>query len=96
MLDQREGPVIACDTAEHEVRTIRPGETVEPPSLPETLLRLVLLGSTDSKAAGEQADLLISPDCEGTGLLEFHMIDRMVEAGRRAAREALEKTEGKL
>lgn len=96
MLDQAEGPVIACDTSEHEVRALEPGERPEPPSLPETLYKLVLLGSADPKAAGERADLLIRPDCEGTGLLEFHMIDRMREVGRGAAREALEAAPASL
>jgi predicted acylesterase/phospholipase RssA/CRP-like cAMP-binding protein len=91
MVDQREGPVVACDTSEHEVRALPAGQALVPPSLPETLYKLVLLGSADPKLAGERADLLIRPDCEGTGLLEFHMIDRMREAGRRAARAALER-----
>ena len=91
MIDQREGPVVACDTSEHEVRALPPGQALVPPSLPETLYKLVLLGSADPKLAGERADLLIRPDCEGTGLLEFHMIDRMREAGRQAARDALER-----
>jgi hypothetical protein len=30
------------------------------------------------------------PDYDGVGMLEFHMLDRLRESGRRAAREALE------
>jgi NTE family protein len=90
MADQAEGPIIACDTSEHEVRALPSGPPPLPPSLPETLYKLVLIGSADPKVAGQRADVLIRPDCDGTGLLEFHMIDRMREAGRRAAYTALE------
>ncbi|MCW2785440.1 MAG: conserved transrane transport protein [Marmoricola sp.] len=36
-----------------------------------------------------QADLVLRPDTSGAGLLEFHQIDAMREAGRTAARAAL-------
>ncbi len=35
------------------------------------------------------ADVVISPDAAGVGLLEFHQIDAMRESGRLAARAAL-------
>ncbi len=35
------------------------------------------------------ADVVISPDAAGVGLLEFHQIDAMRESGRTAARAAL-------
>jgi EmrB/QacA subfamily drug resistance transporter len=91
MAADREGPVIACDTSEHEVRAVPPGTVLVPPSLPEMLYKLVLLSSADPvRAAREHANLVIRPRCEGIGLLEFHMIDRVREIGRQAAREALE------
>ncbi len=37
------------------------------------------------------ADLLIQPRTPGIGLLEFHQLDAAREAGRIAAREALEQ-----
>ena len=37
------------------------------------------------------ADLVIKPRAEGVGLLEFHQLDAAREAGRAAAREALEQ-----
>ena len=39
---------------------------------------------------------MISPPSLGVGLVEFHQIDRMVAAGRMAARTLLEATGGDL
>ena len=62
-----------------------------PPRLGETLTRVLLLGSSKtSEAARRHADLTIEPRNDGVGLLEFHQIDRAREAGREAARSALE------
>jgi NTE family protein len=62
------------------------------PSLGETLTRVLLLGSSNtSEAAREHADVVIKPRPDGVGLLEFHQIDAAREAGRAAAREALEQ-----
>jgi MFS family permease len=61
------------------------------PSLGETLMRVMFLGSAEASArAGRIADLTIRPRNEGVGLLEFHQLDRAREAGRAAARAALE------
>jgi predicted acylesterase/phospholipase RssA len=52
---------------------------------------VVLLGSArTSHAERRHADMLISPRADGVGLLEFHQLDAAREAGRAAAREALE------
>ena len=60
------------------------------PTITETLTRLVMVGSQDvGEAAREHADLLITPVNDAVGLLEFHQLDAMHDAGRRAAREAL-------
>jgi NTE family protein len=61
------------------------------PSFTETLTRLVMIGSVDTRQAGRRADLLITPENEGVGILEFHQLDRMRDAGRRATVEALEQ-----
>jgi predicted acylesterase/phospholipase RssA len=62
-----------------------------PPSLGETLTRVLLLGSANtSEEARQHADLVIKPRAEGVGLLEFTQLDAAREAGRAAAREALE------
>jgi NTE family protein len=99
-----EGPVIAVDvkatverpparsrgradgedsTSERELRT---------PSLGETLARVLLIGSRNtSESARRHADWTITPRNDGVGLLEFHQLDQAREAGRAAARAALEK-----
>ena len=95
-----EGPVIAVDVkAEIERRPMGTHQAVngsgggqlQTPSLPETLARVLLLGSANtSDAASRHADLVIRPRPGGIGLLEFHQLDAAREAGRAAAREALE------
>jgi NTE family protein len=105
MADLREGPVIAVDVKASfngsggsgaqgpKDNGHRPETSRRPrvPSLGETLVRVLLLGSANtSDAAARYADLVIEPRAEGVGLLEFHQLDTAREAGRRAAREALE------
>ena len=43
-----------------------------------------------SEAARRHADIVIKPQAEGVGLLEFHQLDAAREAGRSAARKVLE------
>ena len=58
-----------------------------PPSLGETLTRVLLLGSSNtSESARRHAQVTIKPRGEGVGLLEFHQLDEAREAGRLAAR----------
>jgi predicted acylesterase/phospholipase RssA len=60
------------------------------PGLRETLVRSIAIGSVDAVAAARgRADLLIAPETGTVGLLEFGAIDRMIDAGRQAASEAL-------
>ncbi|HZA58620.1 MAG TPA: patatin-like phospholipase family protein, partial [Solirubrobacterales bacterium] len=98
-----EGPVIAVDVKASVERP--PGRSAEGgggaasadaemrvPSLGETLARVLLLGSTNtSENARRHADWTITPRSGGVGLLEFHQLDQAREAGRAAAREALER-----
>jgi predicted ATPase len=69
------------------------------PKLADALLRgcpnLALL-ATSREAAQRYADLVIKPRAEGVGLLEFHQLDAAREAGRRAARQALERAPASL
>jgi len=100
MADMREGPIIAVDVKATFERP-EPGPAgargrddrpLRLPSLNETLMRVVLLGSENtSDAARRHADLVIKPRAQGIGLLEFHQLDTAREAGRVAAREALER-----
>lgn len=99
MADMGEGPVIAVDVKATLERP-GPGEAgragddrdPRPPGLSETLMRVLLLGSENtSEAARRHADLVIKPRPVGVGLLEFHQLDAAREAGRAAAREALQQ-----
>lgn len=106
MADLSEGPIIAVDvkaTLEQPNGRGQPTGSgsrggnaarerpVRVPTLGETLARVLLLGSFNtSEAARRHADLVIKPRAEGVGLLEFHQLDTAVEAGRVAARAALE------
>jgi NTE family protein len=90
-----EGPLIAVDVKASFDRDGRPKaspETLRTPGLAETLTRVLLLASSNTSAAAKRyADLTIAPQNDGVGLLEFHQLDRAREAGRVAAREALER-----
>jgi predicted acylesterase/phospholipase RssA len=103
MADLGEGPIIAVDVKTTFERVSggstrkRQAPTERTPSLGETLTRVLLLGSANtSDAARRYADLVIKPRAEGVGLLEFHQLDAAREAGRAAAREALETAPGAL
>ena len=62
------------------------------PNVKETLIRSMLLGSLDPAGAAERgADLLIAPETGPIPLTAFKRIDELVEAGRAAARQALER-----
>jgi NTE family protein len=61
------------------------------PPLRETIHWTIALGSSDTVAAGmRHADLVISPQVEGIGILEWKQLPRALEIGRQAAREALQ------
>lgn len=82
-----EGPVLAVD-AMGRTRLGQPGVQ---PSLSETLFRATVLGSWQGLAEkADRAMLVITPDIPPVGLLEFHRIDEVVEAGRRAVDLAAE------
>jgi NTE family protein len=96
-----EGPVIAVDVKATPKRPKNgpQGERGrdDPPSLGETLTRLLMLGGENTAQAGRRhADLVIKPHAEGVGLLEFGQLDTAREAGRAAAREALERAPASL
>ena len=88
-----EGPVVAVDVKPRRTRT--PGErrrSKSGPPLGETIARVLQLATTDTTNATERhADAVIRAGVEGVGLLEFHQIDVAREAGREAARKALER-----
>jgi NTE family protein len=104
MADMGEGPIIAVDVkatferapngrpgAGERLAQDRPDREPRPPSIGETLTRVLLLGSSNTSDAARHADLVIKPRAEGVGLLEFHQLDAAREAGRVAAVSALEQ-----
>jgi EmrB/QacA subfamily drug resistance transporter len=83
-LEQGEGPVVAVNIAAAGSLG-RDGRPPRTPALPETLLRSILMGSAEAAAdARRHATITVTPDTRGIGLLEFHQIDRAIEAGRVA------------
>ena len=105
MADMGEGPIIAVDVKatpkRPENRPVkargRDDRLLQPPRLGQTLGRLLLLGSENTThAARRYADLVIRPHAEGVGLLEFASLDTAREAGRAAARQALERASASL
>jgi predicted acylesterase/phospholipase RssA len=87
-----EGPIIASDVTKaddrHDSRLQLPDRD---PNLSETLHRLIALQSADTAiAARRYAQLVILPERNGVGRLEFHKLDHMRGQGRRAAAHALE------
>lgn len=60
------------------------------PRLGETIVRSILIGSRDTVAAARRhADITITPQVDGIGLMEWKALDRARDLGRDAAREAL-------
>jgi EmrB/QacA subfamily drug resistance transporter len=93
-----EGPIIAADVKASLSSATERSPTSEAanerperlPTLGETVMRVVFMGSTNSsEAAQRHSSLLITSRPPGIGLLEFHQIDHAREAGRQAARAAL-------
>jgi NTE family protein len=89
-LDADEGPILAVNISAGG-RLSHGSGPPRMPTLPETLLRSMMMGSAVALAAGRrEAAVVVTPDTRGIGLLEFHQIDRAVEAGRAAGQAALE------
>jgi NTE family protein len=91
-----EGPVIGVDVSEPSMRSLAPDEQPMVPSFAETIFKVMLLSESDDTRRRSFADVLICPDFEGVGILEFHMIDHLRAAGRRAAAKSLEDAPGSI
>jgi len=73
------------------VRRVLTGSDAPLPRLAETLMRTLTLGSADTASAAlRHADLVIVPEIEGVGLLQWDQLSRVRAIGREAARTALE------
>jgi NTE family protein len=89
MADTAEGPIVAVDV----VRRLEPSDAEAPslPSIMETLSRATVLGSVErAERNRELALLVVSPDVQDVPLRDFRALDRAIEAGRAAARAALD------
>ena len=105
LTERAEGPVVAVNIAMGGAARPRPASTdsgsapaprrpVRVPPLGETLLRTMMIGSAGAVAAARDLGAaVITPATLGVGLLEFHQFDRMVLAGRGAARALLTQLE---
>lgn len=99
LTERDEGPVVAVNISmggsggEGRARTGPP----RIPALGETLLRTMMIGSGGAVASARaEGAWVLTPPTLGVGLLEFHQLDRMVLAGRAAARALLEEASGDL
>jgi predicted acylesterase/phospholipase RssA len=91
MVADEPGPVVAVDVMR---RLDAAGVDLEQgpllPSIVETLSRATVLGSVERAEANRAlAHVLIAPDVQDVSLRGFRSLDRAVDAGRRAAEQAL-------
>ncbi|MDV3221981.1 MFS transporter [Intrasporangium sp.] len=98
LTERDEGPLVAVNIGSSG--SGRPADPARPPRIPgigDTLFRTMTIGSAGAveraRAAGA---FVISPPTLGVGLVDFHQMDRMVEAGRLAGRALLDATGGDL
>jgi EmrB/QacA subfamily drug resistance transporter len=97
LTERDEGPVVAVNIAmggsgRPPGATATAQRPARVPALGETLLRTMMIGSGGAVAAARQRGaVVVTPAPMGVGLLEFHQLDRMVAAGRLAARELLDQ-----
>lgn len=87
-----EGPVIAVNIGAGGSARAPGVNGPRVPALGESLMRVLLMSSAAAlDRARTRAAVMVTPDTRGIGLLEFHQIDRVREAGRAAGRAALEQ-----
>jgi predicted acylesterase/phospholipase RssA len=96
LVERDEGPVVAVTIGSGGEGPRRPGRP-RVPGLADTLMRTMMIGSGGAAdAARSRGAWVVAPSSMGVGLLEFHQLDRMVQAGREAARALLEQASGDL
>ncbi|KGN37095.1 two-domain membrane protein [Knoellia subterranea KCTC 19937] len=99
--ERREGPLVVVNVT----MGARPGTSVphaprkKPiriPMLGETLLRTMMIGGSVDASNQPPGVHVITPGSMGVGLLEFHQLDTMIESGRLAARDLLDRVGDEL
>ena len=95
LTERSEGPILAVNiTMGGSGGPRRPGPP-RVPALGDTMLRTMMIGSRGAvQSARDAGATVITPPPLGVGLLEFHQLDLMVEAGRMAVRELLVQSGG--
>jgi predicted acylesterase/phospholipase RssA/CRP-like cAMP-binding protein len=97
LTERDEGPVVAVNISMGGGSGRARSGPPRVPALGETLLRTMMIGSGGAvAAAAARGATVVTPATLGVGLLEFHQLDRMVEAGRAAARTLLDQAGGDL
>ena len=90
LVQRDEGPVVAVNIGAGSGKRHTGPPRV--PALGDTLMRTMMIGSGGAvESARSRGAWVLSPSSMGVGLLEFHQLDRMIEAGRAAARVLLEE-----
>ena len=91
MVEGEKGPVLAVDVMRRlESVDLESGGDALMPTILETLSRATVLGSVGRAEANRKlADVLVTPDVQDIPLRGFRHLSRAVDAGRRAAEEAL-------
>lgn len=90
MAETGEGPVVAVDV----IRRMGTAEDADSaptlPSIVETLSRATVLGSVERAESNRAlARVIVTPDVQEIALRDFSQLDKAIEAGRRAAEDAL-------
>ena len=89
--EEEPGPVVAVDVMRRiDLDELKASARRPLPTILETLSRATVLGSVDRARANRGlAQIMISPDVQHVPLRDFRHLDEAVDAGRRAAEEAL-------
>ncbi len=88
MAERAEGPILAIDVMRKDAPP--PSGGAPPPSLVETLARSSVLGSRRKNDRNRlRADMVITPELLGVGLLDYRYGARVIAEGRKAGELAL-------
>jgi NTE family protein len=90
MVADEPGPVVAVDVMRRIALDELTASARSMPTILETLSRATVLGSIERAEANRGlAQIVITPDVQSVSLRDFRSIDKAIDAGRRAAEDAL-------